>query len=64
MVYLGGPRAGSAMTYILVDDIDAHYERAVAAGARIVGELADQSYARTYGAADPSGNEWYFANGA
>jgi uncharacterized glyoxalase superfamily protein PhnB len=63
-IYLGGPRSGSAMTYVVVDDVDAHYERAVAAGAEIVSELADQSYARTYGAADPAGNQWYFADRA
>jgi uncharacterized glyoxalase superfamily protein PhnB len=64
-IHLGGPATGSAMTYIVVDEIDAHYERAVAAGARIVEELAEQSYgARRYGAADPAGNQWYFATGA
>jgi uncharacterized glyoxalase superfamily protein PhnB len=63
-VYLGGPGSGSAMIYVVVDDVDAHYERAVAAGAQIVREVADQSYARTYGAADPAGNQWYFADRA
>jgi uncharacterized glyoxalase superfamily protein PhnB len=53
------------MTYIVVEDIEPHYERAVAAGARIVEALAEQSYgARRYGAADPAGNQWYFATGA
>ncbi len=47
--------------YIFVDDIDAHYERAKAAGARIVRELEDQGYGdRTYGCEDLEGHLWYF----
>ena len=45
-----------------VDDVDAHYRRALAAGARIDGEPADQPYgAREYGARDPEGHRWWFA---
>jgi uncharacterized glyoxalase superfamily protein PhnB len=44
-----------------VDDVDAHYEKAKAAGARILAEPADQFYGdRTYRARDPEGHEWYF----
>jgi len=44
-----------------VDDIDAHYTEAVAAGAVVVGEPADQDYGyRTYRAVDPEGHRWYF----
>ena len=44
-----------------VDDVDAHYAKARAAGAEIVLELADQPYgARTYTAADPEGHHWHF----
>jgi uncharacterized glyoxalase superfamily protein PhnB len=46
----------------LTSDIDAHYERAKAAGAMIVREIATQHYGdRTYIAADPEGHVWSFA---
>jgi uncharacterized glyoxalase superfamily protein PhnB len=73
-VSLGGPtdaarppsRLGGAYTsslYVFVDDVDAHYERAKAAGARIVRELADQEYGdRTYGCEDLEGHLWYFGH--
>ena len=45
-----------------VDDVDAHYQRARAAGAIIIGEPVDQDYGfRTYRAIDPEGHRWYFA---
>jgi PhnB protein len=48
--------------YVYVDDVDAHYEHAKAAGAEIVREPEDQFYGdRSYGATDPEGHEWYFA---
>ena len=48
--------------YVLVDDVDAHYERARAAGAEIVEEPTDQEYGdRRYTAVDPEGHRWYFA---
>ena len=41
-------------------DVDAHYERAKAAGAVLVGEPTNQEYGhRTYRAIDPEGNRWY-----
>lgn len=47
--------------YVHVEDIEAHYERAVAAGARIVRELEDTEYgSREYSAEDPEGNLWSF----
>lgn len=46
---------------VYVDDVDAHCERARAAGAEIVDEPADQVYGeRRYGAVDPEGHRWYF----
>jgi uncharacterized glyoxalase superfamily protein PhnB len=46
----------------LARDIDAHCERARAAGARILAEPADQFYgARTYRAFDPEGHCWTFS---
>jgi uncharacterized glyoxalase superfamily protein PhnB len=46
---------------VTVEDADAHYARAVAAGARIIREPVDESYGgRGYEAADLEGNVWYF----
>ena len=57
---LGG--AGTQFVRIhLADGLDAHCERARAAGARITQEPADQFYgARTYRALDPEGHVWNF----
>ena len=45
-----------------VDDVDAHYERACAAGARIDSEPTDQPYGqREYGVRDLEGHRWWFA---
>src|SRR5512133_234059 len=46
--------------YIVVDDVDAHYERARKAGAEIVSELRDLGHSREYSASDPEGNRWHF----
>jgi uncharacterized glyoxalase superfamily protein PhnB len=44
-----------------LDDIDAHYQRAIAAGARIANELRDHSWGeRTYWALDLEGHRWRF----
>ena len=49
-------------THCFVDDVDAHYARARAAGATIVTEPADEFYgARMYRAIDPEGHRWTFA---
>jgi uncharacterized glyoxalase superfamily protein PhnB len=46
----------------LPDGLDAHFERAKAAGARITQEPGDQFYGeRTYRALDPEGHVWNFA---
>jgi uncharacterized glyoxalase superfamily protein PhnB len=45
--------------YLCVDDADAHYARAKAAGAQIVRELQDTEYgSREYGLRDPEGFLW------
>jgi len=45
-----------------VDDVDAHCQRARAAGARIDAEPIDQPYGqREYGARDLEGHRWWFA---
>lgn len=46
----------------LADGLDAHCERARAAGARILDEPTDQFYgSRTYRAMDPEGHVWNFS---
>jgi uncharacterized glyoxalase superfamily protein PhnB len=55
--------AGTASHYISVsvDDIDAHYQRAVAVGAQIASELHDnRSGYRAYEALDLEGHRWRF----
>jgi uncharacterized glyoxalase superfamily protein PhnB len=48
--------------YVDVDDVGKHYARAVKAGATIVEAPKDTPYgARRYGADDPEGHRWYFA---
>ena len=63
----GNPRQTgheSVGIYVIVDDVDAHYERAQAAGAEITEQPADQDYGhRRYSARDPEGHHWYFAQG-
>ena len=56
----GGRRTGS--THIqLTDGIDAHCERARAAGAHITREPATQAYGdRVYACNDPEGHQWSF----
>jgi len=50
------------MLYIDVQDVDQHFARAQKAGARIIEEPKDTFYgARRYGAEDPEGHQWYFA---
>jgi len=51
-----------AFVHLYVDDLDAHHARAKEAGAAITREPEDQFYGdRTYGAKDPEGMSWYFA---
>ena len=48
--------------YVYVDDVDEHYQHARQAGATILAEPEDQFYGdRRYGAEDPEGHQWYFA---
>jgi uncharacterized glyoxalase superfamily protein PhnB len=56
-----GKHAGQGWVYMVVDDPDAHHDRAKAAGATIFQELEDQDYgSRDYSARDPEGNIWSF----
>ncbi len=47
--------------YVIVDDVDAHYERARAAGAVIVAEPMEEHGDRFYRVNDPEGHRWIFA---
>ncbi len=65
--YQSAARLGqvTASVYLRVDDVDKHYQRALAAGAGILREPADQDYGeRNYGATDPEGQHWWFAQAA
>jgi PhnB protein len=48
--------------YVIVDDVDATFERARSAGAEIKEEPTDQEYGeRRFTARDPEGHYWFFA---
>jgi len=48
--------------YVNVPDVDKHFRRAQKAGAAILEAPTDTEYGhRRYGATDPEGHEWYFA---
>jgi PhnB protein len=54
------PRPGSL--YLYVEDTDANYQRAIAAGAKSLMEPADQFYGDRHGGIeDPLGNYWWIA---
>ena len=49
--------------YVVVAEIDAHYAKAKAAGARIVLDIEDQEHGgRAYSARDPEGQLWNFGS--
>lgn len=58
-----GDGRNTASVHVAVShDLDAHCQRARAAGARIVAEPADQFYGeRVYRCTDPEGHHWTFA---
>lgn len=72
MVMMGRPGAGyrnpkrlgqaTQSLYVNVKGVDKHFQRARKAGALILEEPGDTEYGhRRYGATDPEGHEWYFA---
>lgn len=66
MLMMGEPMGDSkpmpCALYLYVDDTDAVYQRALAAGAASVSEPSDQFYGdRNAGVKDPSGNLWWIA---
>ena len=70
-IYLGQPETYANPTHlggvtvaihVYVDDVDAHYQRAKAAGTTIKADLEDRDYGdRRYQAIDPEGHIWMFA---
>jgi uncharacterized glyoxalase superfamily protein PhnB len=62
-VHGDSPRRGvSSMLYVYVDDVEAHYARARAAGAAIIAELEELPWGdRRYQTTDPEGHQWTFA---
>ncbi|MFG2883060.1 VOC family protein [Streptomyces sp. NPDC048297] len=53
--------AGPAGVYVVVDDVDAHHQRALEHGAEILMPPTDQDYgSRDYMARDTEGNIWSF----
>ena len=52
---------GPSAIYVVVDEPDAHHDRAVAAGANVVMPLTDQDYgSRDYAVRDTEGFVWCF----
>ena len=55
--------ANTQSAYIVVEEIDEHYQKARAQGAEIVMEIADQDFGgRLYSAVDPEGYLWNFGS--
>jgi uncharacterized glyoxalase superfamily protein PhnB len=53
----------NATVCFFVDEVDAHYARAVDAGAKVVRALRDTNYgSREYSVKDPEGHEWHFGS--
>jgi uncharacterized glyoxalase superfamily protein PhnB len=67
-IMLGERRSGNqdfpgeaTTTYVVIEDADAGFARAVAAGAEVVREVADTDYgSRDFAVKDPAGNVWSF----
>jgi len=62
MLGSAGTRApGTCHAYVVCDDPDALYKRALAGGATVVRELTDTDYgSRDFAVLDPEGNHWSF----
>ena len=57
----GATTAGAFRAYVVCDDPDALFKRAVAGGATVVQELTDTDYgSRDFAVLDPEGNRWNF----
>ena len=54
---------GSQSVYIVVANVDSHYEMAVAAGAETLIAIKDEDYGgRGYSCRDPEGHAWNFGS--
>jgi uncharacterized glyoxalase superfamily protein PhnB len=60
MLSVADTKVATQGVFIYLDDVDAHCERARAAGARIEKPPQDLPYGRSYTAHDPEGHPWYF----
>ena len=59
----GGVSPNAHGVYVQVDDVDAHFERARQAGARVVYPPEDTGFGtRRYRVLDPGGYEWSFGS--
>ena len=57
------PKGAPCTLSVYVADPDAHHERAIAAGAKVIVPLRDEDYgARGYSVEDLEGHNWYFGN--
>lgn len=52
----------TAGLYVYVENADETYQRALGEGAVSLKEMSDQSYGRTGGVKDPSGNSWWIVS--
>jgi PhnB protein len=55
------PDWATSRTFVYVDDLESHYERACSAGATIIAEPTDHGPNRIYIATDCGGQQWIFA---
>lgn len=63
IVMFGPGDPASHGVYVAVEDVDAHYKQAKAAGAEITREIDDTDYgSREYTARDPEGHVWSFGS--
>ena len=53
---------GTASVYMIVEDVDNHYEKARAAGAEIVLDIVDEHGGRGYTCKDLEGHLWSFGS--
>lgn len=57
----GADASSTHSVMVRVEDLDAHFRTAMAAGARIMSEPTDHAYGeRQYSALDPAGHRWMF----
>jgi uncharacterized glyoxalase superfamily protein PhnB len=57
----GSESPGTLRAYVVCDDPDTLFKRAVSHGAAVVAELSDKDYgSRDFSVRDPEGNQWSF----